>query len=253
MQWKALTIAHILAFWFGHLNTLNRDNLTSAGSAPRQSPSSCCACWWHSWKLLTEKGASWGTPGSYESNINLFTFNWLLQVRCKTEWPRQSINISSQEEKSYLSSSAKVGKIFKPVMWRGKLLDDIVDFDESFFISCCWNSILQRVKLERHVNRQWMHQRPIHWLDILFRITTRTTEALQPHGLSLLPRQPTNIDFIFRDICVWLEKHIHKRLVGCICNDRVCHVDRDAFMGLWLRTVFFSPCWHRDNSHGGVI
>lgn len=65
-------------------NTLKRENLTSAGLVPRQLPSSCCACWWHSWKLPAEKGASLGTPGFYESNINLFTFNWLLQGRCKT-------------------------------------------------------------------------------------------------------------------------------------------------------------------------
>lgn len=27
--------------------------------------------------------------------------------------------------------------VFKPVMGRRKLLDDIVDFDESFFVGCC--------------------------------------------------------------------------------------------------------------------
>lgn len=44
--------------------------------------------------------------------------------------------------------------VFKPVMGRRKLLDDVVDFDESFFVGCCRNSILRRVELERHVNRE---------------------------------------------------------------------------------------------------
>lgn len=38
-------------------------------------------------------------------------------------------------EKSHFSNFATVGKTnSKPVMWRRKLLDDVVDFDESLFV-----------------------------------------------------------------------------------------------------------------------
>lgn len=42
-----------------------------------------------------------------------------------------------------------------PVMWRWKLLDDVVDFDESFFICCCWYGLLTSESRTRDHRSHW--------------------------------------------------------------------------------------------------
>lgn len=134
-----------------------------------------------------------------------------------------------------------------PVMRRRKLLDDIMDFDESFFIRCCWYCILQSEKTKRdgEINGGSTNIKLSH-------LSTQVhAAAWSMEGTSVYSRTP-----LPHPAAITTSKHL-LHLQGRLCcawrgfSFQVTHTERFAayvmigcvklilwFQGcLWLRTV----------------